>query len=131
MGRRGGAGGRNGAAFDREAAAEAYQRRFHIVKQTGPGRGRRFLAGDKDIVDAGPSQKGKQEARGLPQAAARAVADNGPPDLAGGREPCPGHRARLRPAAGLDDQAAAALGDAFRDKQEFAARPEALDVQRG
>jgi hypothetical protein len=127
LGRRGIASALRRAAFRSEAAAEAYQCGFHIVKQMGPGRRRGLLTGDKNVVDAGLSQKGKKEARGLPQAAAGAVADDCPADLACGRKSSACGRARLGPPAGLHNQEAAAFRDAIRDKKELAARPEALD----
>ena len=120
-----------GRRLGRKAAAEAYQRDFHIVKQTGPGAVAGVLAGDEDIVDARESQKGQKEPHCLAQAAAGPVADHGSADLAGGGKARPGGGTRLGPAAGLDDQELAAFGDAIRDIKEFAARAQALDRRAG
>jgi hypothetical protein len=70
---------------------------------------------------------GKKLAHGLAQAAAGAVANDGGPGFPGGGEAGPGGRARLGPAARLDDNQAAALSGAICDKKELAARPQALN----
>ena len=65
---------------------EAYQRAFHIVKQTRPGARRRAAPGDQHVVVSGPSVKGRKQPRGLAQPALGAVSRHGVADLAGGGE---------------------------------------------
>lgn len=94
----------------RKAAAEAYQRHFHIVKQTRP-RGRSgVLTGDENVVGAGNPQKRQKDAGGFAQAAAGPVPDDGAANLLGrGESLASGVPGRLAIAA-LHDQKPAALG---------------------
>jgi len=115
-----------GTVAGRKAAAEAYQRNFHIVKQTWP-RGRAgFLTGDENVVDAGHSQKRQKDAGGLPQAAAGAVSDHGAADLLGRGKPLAGGLARRVTFTCLYDEKLAAFGIPPRRVKEFTPDPQAL-----
>ena len=113
-----------------EAAAEAYQRLFHIVKQTGPGGNGGFLPRDKHVVGSADAQGGQKRPGGLAEAAASPVADNGSADLL-----CRGKsRAGFRPgrpaAAGLDDDQAPSFGVTLCHKKKFTPHLEADDLKR-
>ena len=99
-----------GAVAGRKAAAEAYQRHFHIVKQTWP-RGRSgVLTGNEDVVGASNSQKRQKDAGSLAQAAASPVADNGAAYLLGRGKAFASSVTRRDAIPALDDQKPAALG---------------------
>jgi hypothetical protein len=114
----------------KKAAAEAYQRRFHIVKQTGPSRRRGFLPRDKDVVGPRHSQPRQQLPGGFPEAASGPVADYRPADLLGRGKSLAGRRARLAPAARLDHHETPAVGVTLSHKKEFAADAQALHRDR-
>lgn len=120
-----------GAVAGRKAAAEAYQRNFHIVKQTWP-RGRAgFLTGDENVVDAGHSQKRQKDAGGLPQAAAGAVSDHGAADLLGRGKSFACSLARRVTFTCLYDEKLAAFGVTPGHIKEFTPDTQALKRQRG
>jgi hypothetical protein len=129
-GGRGGSGARRGGVTGNEAAAEAYQRLFQIVKQTGPGGRTGFLTGDKDIVHACDAKTGKKLARGLAKAASRPVADNGTADLLGGGETEADEVARQAATARLNHYEATALGVTLCNIKEFTSNAQAFDKQR-
>jgi hypothetical protein len=110
-----GPGGRGGGArcggevTRKEAAAEAYQRLFDIVKQTWPGGRSGFLTGHNHIVDACDTKPGQEMPDRLPQAAAGAVADDRAADLLGCGKADPGSVTRHATAARLNHDQAAAL----------------------
>jgi len=122
--------GGSGVGASPETAAEAYQRRFHIVKQTGPRALARLLACNEDIIDARKAQLWQKEADAFAEAAAGAVAGDGVADFAGGGEAHARGFAWFRAPAGLDHQHAAAIRLAVRHEQEFATRPQAFEGQR-
>ena len=108
--------------------AEAYQRLFHIVKQTRPGRCGGFLTRDKDVVRPAHPVNRQKRPRGFTQATPGAVADDRVADLLGGGEACAGLGPRKGPAAGLDDDQAAPFCKTCGHKQEFAPHTEAQDI---
>jgi hypothetical protein len=85
---------------------EAYQRAFHIVKQTRPGAFGRAAPGDEHIVKGGPPMKGQHHARGLPQPPFRAIAHHGAPDFPGCGEAGADQRLIVAPLQSLDDDGA-------------------------
>jgi hypothetical protein len=111
-------------------AAEAYQRHFHIVKQTGPGGVRGVLTRDEDVIRARNAQMGKKRAGGLAEAAAGAVADDGTADLLRRRKALAGLRAGRVPAAALDHHDLAAFGVTLSHEKEFTPFLEADNLQR-
>lgn len=119
-----------GAVAGRKAAAEAYQRHFHIVKQTWP-RGRAgFLASDENVVGAGHPQKRQKDAGRFPQPAAGAVPDNGPADLLGRGKSLAHGLARRVTFASLNDEKPAAFGITPGDIKEFTPDAQAFERQR-
>jgi hypothetical protein len=107
---RGGGARCGGEVTRKEAAAEAYQRLFDVVKQTWP-RGRTgFLTGHHDIVDTCDTKPGQEKPYGLPQAAAGAVSDDRAADLLGRGEADPGRVTRHATAARLNHHQTAAFG---------------------
>lgn len=113
----------------KEAAAEAYQRLFHIVKQTRPWSLGGFLTRDKDVIGAADAKNRQKGACGLAQAAAGPVADDGVPDLLGRGKSGPGFGAGGVPAASLHDDQVPALGITLCDKKKFTPHPEAQDLK--
>ena len=120
-----------GAVAGRKTAAEAYQRHFHIVKQTWPWGRSGILTGNENIISAGNSQKRQKDAGSLAQAAASPVADNGAAYLLGRGKAFAGSVARRRAIPGLNDQKPAAFGITPGNVQEFTPYPQALKRQRG
>jgi len=103
----------------RKAAAEAYQRPFHIVKQTRPRSCAGVLAGYENIVGAGNAQQRQKSAGRLAEAAARPVPDDRSADLLGGGEPFPDCLSRQVPAASLNDKQTASLRITLGYVKEF------------
>jgi hypothetical protein len=128
-----GPGGRGGGArcggevTRKEAAAEAYQRLFDIVKQTWPRGRTRFLTGNHDIVDACDTKPGQERPYGFPHAATGAVADDGAADLFGRGKADPGRVTRHATAARLNHHQAAAFGITLCNIKKFATNAEAFD----
>ena len=115
----------------RKAAAEAYQRHFHIVKQTRPRSRGGVLTGDENVVSARDAQKRQKDAGRLAEATAGPVADHRSADLLGRGKSLANSLAVVRAAAALDNQQAAAFGKTARNVQEFAPYPQAFERQRG
>mgnify|MGYP001191885232 FL=1 len=120
-----------GAVAGRKAAAEAYQRHFHIVKQTWP-RGRSgVLTGNEDVVGASNSQKRQKDAGSFAQTAASPVADNGAAYLLGRGKAFASSVTRRDAIPALDDQKPAALGITPCNIKKFTPYTQALKRQRG
>lgn len=119
-----------GAVAGRKAAAEAYQRHFHIVKQTWP-RGRSgVLTGNEDVVGASNSQKRQKDAGSLAQAAARPVPDDRTAHLFGRGKAFPSSVACRDAIAALNDQKPAAFGVTPGNIKEFTPYTQALKRQQ-
>lgn len=108
-----------GSVTGNEAAAEAYQRLFQIVKQTGPGGRAGFLTRHHDIVDACDTKTRQKQAGGLAQAAPGAVADHRPTDLFGRGEAEAELGAGYVPKTSLHHHQTAALGITLCNIKEF------------
>jgi hypothetical protein len=89
-----------------QAAGEAYQRAFNIVKQASPCARGRVLSRNEHVVGAAEAMQRKQLARGLAQAPARPVAHGGVANLAGGGEAHGAGPFWWNPDARLDDDRA-------------------------
>ena len=128
---RGGSGARRrGDVTGKEAAAEAYQRLFEIVKQTGPCGRASFLTCDKDIVHPRDAKIGKKLAGGLAQAAPGPVTYHGAADLFGGGKSEAEEIARQGATARLHHHQAAAFGVTLCNIKEFVSNAQAFDEQR-
>jgi len=113
--------------------AEAYQRLFHIVKQTGPWRGGGFLTRDKDVVRPANAMNRQKRPCRFTQSAPCAVAYDGVADLLGGGKSCTGRGPRRVPAARLEDDQAPPFAKTLGNKQKFAPHPKTkhLNLRRG
>lgn len=120
-----------GAVAGRKAAAEAYQRHFHIVKQTRPRSRPSVLTSDKNIVGASDAQKRQKDAGSLAQAAARPISDNGTAYLLGRGKAFASSVTRRDAIPALDDQKPAALGITPCNIKKFTPYTQALKRQRG
>jgi hypothetical protein len=110
---------------------EAYQRGFHIVKQTGPRPRAGSGPGDEHIVTPFPSMKGGQDARRLAQAALGAVAlDRAADPARGGEAQAQDIRAVLA-VAGLDHHRAARTRQGFGGGEEIGPPAQAFDRRCG
>ena len=120
-----------GAVAGRKAAAEAYQRHFHIVKQTWPWGRSGVLTGNENVVGASNSQKRQKDAGSFAQAAASPVADNGAAYLLGRGKAFASSVTRRDAIPALDDQKPAALGITPCNIKKFTPYTQALKRQRG
>jgi hypothetical protein len=119
-------GGRAAGAFlladvdaGRQPASEAYQRAFHLVKQTGPGALPRVLSGDEYIVRPRVAQSRQAGRSRFAKPPSRPVSDDGISDFPGRRKARPNVVPRLGPASRLHDERSASFRKTFGDKQEF------------
>ena len=114
----------------RKAAAEAYQRHFHIVKQTWPWGRAGFLTGDKNVVGACHSQKRQKDAGSLAQPTPGPVPDDGAADLLCRGKPFASSLARRVTFTCLYDEKLAAFGVTPGHIKEFTPDTQALKRQR-
>jgi hypothetical protein len=110
-----------------DAAPEAYQCGFDIVKQLRPRAVGGLHPGDEDVIDPGKAKTRQEHTDTLAQPAARTVADDGVADFLGGGKAGPGGIARGRAPARLHNDVFAPFGRTLCDKQEFPARAEPLE----
>jgi len=109
---------------------EPYQRAFHVVKQTPPIADGRSVAGDKDIVTSGLSERGQQCSCRFPQAALGAVANHGAADLLGGGEADADDRVVVLAMSDLHHHGAMGAISAFGGRQKLGPPGHAFDVQQ-
>jgi hypothetical protein len=89
---------------------EAYQRAFHIVKQTRPGASHRPAPSNEYIVASRPPMKGQQQPRGFAQPPLGPIAHDRPADLAGRGEAGANQRPVVAALQRLDHDRAARTG---------------------
>ncbi len=116
-------------ASGEKTAAEAYQRRFHIVKQTRPGGRCGLLTRYEHVIGPGDAKLGQERPSSFAQAAARAVANHGVADLLGGGEALAGRGAGKGAAAALDNNDSLALAVTLCNKKKFTPHPEAFNLK--
>ena len=128
---RSGGGGRRGARRSAGRAVaigrEAYQRAFHIVKQTRPWARRRAVASDQYIVEAGLGELRQKHPGGFTHAPLGAIADHRPPDLTGGGEADSDQGGVVGPISGLQYDRAFGARNSARRGEKIRALLQALD----
>ena len=114
-------------------SGEAYQRAFHIVKQTRPRNVSRFHTCNEDIIPPRLAMLWQENTGSLPQSSLRPVAGHGIADLLGGGKSGPGMVTRrfALAATGLHQQGLATLGPAVAHIKKLRPHAKTGDLKSG